>query len=156
MCQALTGEDAELDFSDVEPRCVLWGVMDLQPIRQRFGFFGREDLIQGGRGMGVEIVHDEHHLVRLDRVLFKQLLHEGGPIFLRAPLAHFEIALARERLTGDEHIACFFLLIGVVLAPGLAWFHVLRGMLFLDHFLEIQYSKMGEVPFLNGNEEPYG
>ena len=88
--------------------------------------------------MGVEIVHDEHDLLRLHIVLGEQFLEEVGPVFLGASPAHLEVALASKRLTGDEHVAGSFLLIGVVLAPGLTWLHVLWRMLV---FREVAYPR---------------
>lgn len=85
--------------------------------------------------MGVEIVHHHHHLVGVRIVLGEQFLHEERPVFLGASPAHFEVALACQRLTGDEHVACSFLFVGIILSPGLTRLHVLWRMLVFDQVL---------------------
>ena len=50
--QALAAQDADLDLDHVEPTCVLWGVVELEPSQDPPGFGGRERLIQGAGGVG--------------------------------------------------------------------------------------------------------
>ena len=50
--QALTAQDADLDFDHVEPACVLGGVVELEPSQDLASFGRRERLIQGAGLMG--------------------------------------------------------------------------------------------------------
>jgi hypothetical protein len=50
--EALAAQDADLDLNHVEPACVLWGVVELDPPQDSSGFGGRERLIQGAGGVG--------------------------------------------------------------------------------------------------------
>ena len=50
--QTLAREYRELYLGHVQPRAVLWGVVDLQPLQQTPSFTRDERLIQSGRGMG--------------------------------------------------------------------------------------------------------
>src|SRR5258706_6036136 len=86
--------------------------------------------------MGVEIVHDEHDLLRLHIVLGEQFQQASRPsLSWCAACSPMPVALASKRLTGNEHVAGSFLLIGVVLAPGLTWLHVLWRMLVFHQIL---------------------
>ena len=44
--QALASQDADFDLDHVEPTCVLWGVVELEPSQDPPGFGRRECLIQ--------------------------------------------------------------------------------------------------------------
>jgi hypothetical protein len=50
--QALASQDADFDLDHVEPTCVLWGVVELEPSQDPPGFGGRERLIEGAGGVG--------------------------------------------------------------------------------------------------------
>jgi hypothetical protein len=53
ICQALAPEHRELYLSHVQPRAVLWGVVDLQLLAQAPGLDRIERLLKGGGGVGV-------------------------------------------------------------------------------------------------------
>src|SRR5919199_6142952 len=52
-------EGAQLDFGHIQPRAVLGRVMDLETVGDALGLLGRERLVERGRGVGVELVHDQ-------------------------------------------------------------------------------------------------
>ena len=49
--ETLAFEHADLDLNHVEPACVFWGVVELDPPQDPSGFGGREGLIQGVGGV---------------------------------------------------------------------------------------------------------
>ena len=57
--QALTAQDADLDFDHVEPACVLGSVVEFEPSQDPPGFGGRERLIQGSGVVGRSIILDD-------------------------------------------------------------------------------------------------
>ena len=72
--ETLRGERRELDLSDVEPRSVLRGEVDLEPFRVAPRRGGRELLVKGRDAVGVEAVHHQDDLLGV-RV---RALEEGG------------------------------------------------------------------------------
>ena len=63
--QTLTGKDAQMDFSNVEPTAVLGGVMNLQLLGNAFGLFRRKSLIQRSLDVSVEVVQHQGDSLRL-------------------------------------------------------------------------------------------
>jgi hypothetical protein len=88
--QALPRQDAEFNLSNIEPTGVLGCVMDLQAIGQSFGLFRREDFVEGGLRVGIEVVHDHHDFCHLGIVHFEDFLHEERPVLLGALTGHGE------------------------------------------------------------------
>ena len=60
--QALTRQDAEFDFGNVEPTSVARGVDDMEPPRQAVRFGGRKGLVQRGDAMSIQIVANQRDL----------------------------------------------------------------------------------------------
>jgi hypothetical protein len=84
--QTLPSEHRELDLGHIQPRTVLWRVVDLQPLQQTPSFTRDERLLQSGRGMGVEVVHHQNDLQGLWVVQIDQLLYAVCPVELGPPL----------------------------------------------------------------------
>ena len=72
--ETLRGERRELDLSDVEPRSVLRGEVDLEPFRVAPRRAGREPLVKGRDAVSVEVVHHQDDLLGV-RV---RAIEEGG------------------------------------------------------------------------------
>jgi hypothetical protein len=98
--QALAVQHAELELGQVEPTAVLGGGGQLQPVGQPFGL-GRERLIERSRGVGGELVHDQHDPLGLGVVAIDQLLDAVGEVEAGALVAEADLAPAAPRL-GDE------------------------------------------------------
>ena len=58
--EALPPQRTQLDLSHVQPRAVLGRVMDLEPVGEALGLLGWERVIEAGRRVGVELIHDQH------------------------------------------------------------------------------------------------
>ncbi len=58
--EALSRQDGQLRFRHVEPASMLRGVMPLEALGDPSCFVGWEGLIERGRGMGVEVVLNQH------------------------------------------------------------------------------------------------
>src|SRR5215208_7555299 len=114
----LAGEHRELYLGHVQPRAVLWGVMNLQPLQQTPSFSRGERLIQSGRGMGVEVVHYQNDLQGLRVVQIYKLLYAVCPLELRSPLGNADVTPAGEGLTDDEEVSRPVALVLVVVVAG--------------------------------------
>src|SRR5215203_1907274 len=99
LIHTLTSEHRELDLGHVQPRAVLWGVVDLQPLQQTPSFTRGERLIQSGRGMGVEIVQNQNDLLGLRVVQIYKLLYAVCPVELGPPLGNADVTPAKGSLT---------------------------------------------------------
>ena len=93
--EALPPQRAQLDLSHVQPRAVLGRVVDLQPVRQALGLLRRERLVQAGRRVGVELVHDQHHPLGLAVAPLEQRADEVGPVGAAAVFGHRDMPPAR-------------------------------------------------------------
>lgn len=78
--QALACHDIKLYFGDIQPAPMLRGVMDLQLSGDPAGFRSRKCLVQGGKGMGVEVVHDKYDPVTVRIVCIYQIPDLLSPI----------------------------------------------------------------------------
>src|SRR5215203_360931 len=116
--QTLASEHRELDLGHVQPRAVLWGVMDLQPLQQTPSFTRGERLIQSGRGMGVEIVQNQNDLLGIRVVQINQLLYALCPVDLGPPLGDADVTPASQRLPNDEEVGPPIALVLVVVTGG--------------------------------------
>src|SRR5919205_344166 len=91
-------QHAQLDLRHVQPRPVLRRVMDLKPIRQALGLFGSERLIKAGRRMRVQLVHHQHHALRIPIAPLQQTADEAGPLDPPALPGHGHVPPAGQRL----------------------------------------------------------
>src|SRR5829696_3878281 len=116
--QTLASEHRELDLGHVQPRAVLWGVVDLQPLQQPPSFSRGERFIQSGRGMGVEVVHNQNDLLSVRVVQINQLLYAVRPVVLGPPLGDTDVTPAGQGLANDEEVGRPLTLVLVVLTGG--------------------------------------
>src|SRR5918994_6870757 len=116
--QTLAGKHRQLYLGHVQPRAVLWSVVYLQLRNDAPGLGRSERLIQGGRGMGVEVVHHQHYSLGLWVVDLYKLLYAVRPVELRSPLGDADVAPAGQGLGNDEEVSRPLTLILVVLAGG--------------------------------------
>gem|GEM_PF-1781402 len=89
--QALPGGQAQFDFGDVQPTA-----MNLQPIKQPPCFGGRKSFVQGSRGVGVQLVSNQHRLVGIDVIHIEQRLALLGQIGRCFSGAHTDLATAAQ------------------------------------------------------------
>src|SRR5215210_4313439 len=119
--QTLAGEHRELDLGHVQPRAMLWSVVDLQLRSDAPGLGRGERLIEGGGSMGVEVVHHQHYSLGLWVVDLYKLLYAVRPIDLRSSLGDAAVAPAGQRFGNDEEVGRPLTLILVVLTGCSSW-----------------------------------
>ncbi len=132
--QALTREDAELQLRDVEPTAVDRGGVECELVRQALGLGRWEGRVERARRVRVEVVEHQHDALGLGIVLVDQLLDQARPVAPGALGGDANLALAAERLAGDEHIRDAVADVLVVVAglppgPRRAWLAALGDQL---------------------------
>src|SRR5262249_19349147 len=83
---------------------VVGRVVDLQLVGDALRLGGGERLVERGRVMGVELVHDQHDRLRVRVADIDQVPDQVRPIGLRPLPGHGELALAQQRLTDGEDV----------------------------------------------------
>src|SRR5215210_6821328 len=116
--QTLASQHRKLYLGHVQPTAVLWGVVDLQLLAQASGFGRSKRLIQGGGGVGVEVIHHQNDLLGAGVVEVNQLSYAIRPVDLRPPLGDAYVAPAGQRLADDEEVSRPVALVLVVVAGG--------------------------------------
>jgi hypothetical protein len=120
--QTLASQHAQLYLGHVQPRAVLWGVVDLQLLAWAAGFGRSKRLIlQGGRSVGVEVIHHQNDSLGVGVVVeVNQLSYAMRPLDLRPPLGDADVAPAGQGLTDDEEVRrpIALVLVLVVVAGG--------------------------------------
>src|SRR5215210_9591788 len=119
--QTLAGEHRELDLGHVQPRAMLWGVMNLQLRSDAPGLSWSERLVEGGGGVGVEVVHHHHDSLGIRVVDLYHLLYAVRPVDLGPPLGDAAVAPANKGLGNDEEVGCPVTLVLVVVAGYSSW-----------------------------------
>ena len=76
--QTLAGQDGEFTFSHIEPTAMFGGVVKLQLAGDPACFGGCKGLVEGGWGMGIEIIH--HQLWAIGIPPFATIDHQGTPV----------------------------------------------------------------------------
>src|SRR5215207_8817693 len=124
--QTLPGKHRELYLGHVQPRAMLWSVVDLQLLSDAPDLNWGERLIECGGSMGVEVVHYQHDLLGLWVVQIYKLLYAMRPVDLRSSLGDADVAPAGQRFGDDEEVGRPLTLILVVLTgsssrAGVEW-----------------------------------
>jgi len=78
--EAMTRQNAQFTFGDIEPTAVLGRIMNLDPLGQSACFGRGECLVQGCQLVGVEIVTDQNDFFRLGVPFDQQALQFPGPV----------------------------------------------------------------------------
>ena len=81
---------------------MLGRVVDLNPIGQALGLLRWECLIEAGRRMGVELVHDQHQRLGLPVAPLQKGANEARPVGSAALAGDLNTAPALQGLTGEE------------------------------------------------------
>src|SRR5688572_17462697 len=91
-------------FGHVQPAAVLGGVVQLELGGQALGLGRWEGLVQGGRGVGVEVVLNQDDPLGVRIVDVDQLLDALGPVEAGAAVADHDLAPPSERLADQEQV----------------------------------------------------
>ena len=102
--QALTTEDADLDFRHVQPTRVLRRVVELHPAQEFGGGTLAQDVIEAFLEMGIQVVQYQMHPTRLGIRANEQFLDEGDEVDLATVIGDADDSLPRLGLDGDEQI----------------------------------------------------
>ena len=96
--------------------------MNLQPFDQRAGHGRLEGLVPRGRLVGVEVVHDQDHLLGVRIADLQQVAHLAGEIDGGASFGHGDVAAPGQGFTGQEPVGGSTTLVFVVHPFGLTRF----------------------------------
>src|SRR5690606_24671144 len=86
------------------PTSVFRGEDELEPVPDPFGLPGLEGLIEGGRVVGLEIVHHQDYLLGPGTHFVRYPLYKMCPIVLGLVLVHLHHAVAPQGLIGHEYV----------------------------------------------------
>ena len=90
--QTLAGKHRGLYLGHVQPRAILWSVVDLQLLSDASDLNRGERLIECGGSMGVEVVHYQHDLLGPWVVQVYKLLYAMRRVDLRSSLGDADVA----------------------------------------------------------------
>src|SRR5258708_24423044 len=102
--QALAAQDTQLDLGHVQPAPVLGRVMNLQLVGQALRLRRSEGLIERGRAVRIQLIHDQHDGFRLGIAYVDQILDGVRPIDPGALVGHLDPPLTAQGLVEDEQI----------------------------------------------------
>jgi len=119
--QTLCGENAAFDLSHIQPPPMLGPVMHLPPLSQPSGLCWGKRLIQGGRLVGVEVVHHQHNLLGLRILHIDQCLHHLGKVYGCPSRCPLDTPLPGQRLAHHEPMGRALPLVRIIDALRLPW-----------------------------------
>src|SRR5512135_1191119 len=102
--QALPGQHRQLDLRHVQPAAMLRGVVDLQLLGDPPGPLRRERLVQRRQLVRVQVVHHQHHFLRLLVHLLDQPTHHLGEVHRRPTLGHLHRPPTEQRFADHEQV----------------------------------------------------
>ena len=103
--QALTTEDTQLYFGDVQPTAMAGRIVKLQLSENAPGCFGRECLIERSRLVGVQVVHHDSHPLGFRIAFIHQPLHLLREVLHRPLIGDSNVPPTALRLTHHEQVA---------------------------------------------------
>lgn len=118
--QTLAIQDADFDFSHVEPARVFRGVVKDNATQQCSSFLDTEHVLKALAEMGIEVVHDQMDAACRDINLFEQMPDEGHEIGLGTAVGHHDGSLSALGFHRHEQIASAATDIFVILPHGRA------------------------------------
>src|ERR1700722_11882931 len=78
--KALSGQNVQFDFGDIEPAAMFGRVNYFESTDQSPGFLGRKGFVQGAQAVRVEVVHHESNSLRFSPMDVDQLADGLGPV----------------------------------------------------------------------------
>lgn len=84
---------------------MLWGIMDLQFSRHPACLLSREGLVQGGNGMGIEIIHDKYNLLFVRVAGVHKVFDFPGPVSCSPVFADTYMPYASQWLNKHKYAA---------------------------------------------------
>src|SRR5215210_5731483 len=102
--KALTTEDAQLDFSNIQPTTMLGRVVKLQLPQDTPRFIRRERLIKRCRSVRVQIVEHHPHPLGLWECFINKPSHLSSEVLHRSLLGHLDVSPSSLRLTNHKQV----------------------------------------------------
>lgn len=121
--EALSGHNIKFYFSDVQPTAMLRRVMDFQLFGDSASFRGRKCLVQGGKRMGVEVVHDKDDSVTVRIANIHQIFDFLSPVKGSAVLPNAYMPYATEGFHKYKYAAGAVTHIFAINLLGVSWTH---------------------------------
>src|SRR5918992_854868 len=121
LIQALPTQNAQLDFCHVQPTAVLGRIMKLQLLQQAPGLRWGKSLVQRGRFVRVEVVHNNPNHGGFRVPLIDQPLHLVGKILHCPAFRDGNMSPAGLRLNKHKEIAGAVPLVLIVVPRGSSW-----------------------------------
>ena len=103
--ETLSGHNIKFNFSDVQPAAMLRRVIDFQPFGDSVGFRGRKCLVQGGKSVGVEVVHNKNNSVTVGIADIHQIFNLRSPVKGRTVLPNAYVPYANVRFHKYKYAA---------------------------------------------------
>src|SRR5579864_5319394 len=116
-------KDADLDLGHVKPTAMFGCIMHLQSLPDAPCLLRLKSLIEAGRRMGVEIVHDQTNDASIGIDLIDQPAERLGEIQPGTPLGHLDAAATSQRLHEHKQVRGPQAFVLIVRALGMSWFH---------------------------------
>ena len=114
--EALAAQDADLDLDHVEPAGVLWGEVELDAAQDPSRLRGRQGLVEGGGGMGREVVENDSDPLGLGIMDVDEVSHAGGEVRGGAPARDLDVSPGSVGIEEDEEIGGAVALVLAVVA----------------------------------------
>jgi hypothetical protein len=95
--------------------------MELHPLQNAACFRWRKGFVEGGRGVGVQIILHQANVLGVRIDLIDEPAHDFGVVLHGALGSHLDVPAARKWLHQHKQVACAFAFVLVIHALGLAW-----------------------------------
>src|SRR5699024_1439854 len=99
--KTLAFEDAQLNFSHVQPTSFLGNVVELEAIKVRLGFIRWEESIESGGIVRVEVIDHNPDAVCIRVVDISEFDHSIDPLGGTSPLGNLDVDPASQRFRGE-------------------------------------------------------
>src|SRR6516164_9159045 len=133
--KTLAGKNAQFRLCHVQPTAMLGSVVEFQPTPQSPRLRGGKRLVQCSTRVGIQIIADQDHLLRLGIVLFQELLNAPRPFDLATLGRDPHPPPTAQRLEEHEKVGHPFALVLVVHASRLARCRIHRAPRLPDELL---------------------
>jgi len=100
--EALTGQHGQLTLGHIEPTAVLGGVVKLEFADDPTRFSRRQNAVQGGRGMGIEVIQDQANPFGGWEVLIHQQAYLLSKIWFRPLWSDIDVAPSAQGLNKEK------------------------------------------------------
>ena len=92
------------DLDHIEPARVLWGVMELEALKDAMRLRGGEGLVERAGGMGREVVEHDANELGLGVIEIDELAHASGEVASGSLVGDLDLAPGPVRIEEDEQV----------------------------------------------------